>query len=395
MMKWHGKARTAWMALAAVVLAGVLVWLGQRLLGGPTGQEAARLAAAEFLGVEEDNVTLRHTRSADRGYQFDLTQDGSGRTTLWVNPDPVYVRAGVFYHDIHEEGKRRLSEADAVAAAREFATEHFGDFGKLGKPSSVKAISAGALPAWGVAWESYDDGPLRWSLAIAVDAVRGEVLNFQTRKEQARGGPRLRAKVTREEALRIARARRPEGWEVHRIESRMVRTWRERPLGYPVWEVTVHCRQPIEVEKSVDGREAVGEPRYAGMVTSYLIDAVTGEVCPPVSPRRSPARPSRAANAPISREEAVKIASESIEKGLQESSQEGWVRTKVVSAELDKSGMWRAADYPVWDVRLQYESPGEDETGQARVHGRFIDGITGEVVAYPESRIAHPGPEPD
>jgi len=391
MMNWHGKARTAWMALAAVVVAGVLVWSGQRLLGGATAQEAARLAAAEFLGVEEDNVTLRRTRSARRGYEFKVAEDGARWATLWVNPDPVYVRAGRFYHDIDEEGKRRLSEADAVAAAREFATEHFGDFGRLGKPSSVKAISAGALPAWGVVWESYDDGPLRWFLAIEVDAVRGEVVKFQTRKEQARGGPPLRAKVTREEAIRIARARTPDGWEVYSIEARMARAWRERPLGYPVWGVKVHYRQPIEVEKSVDGREYTGEPKYLVMVRSYAIDAVTGEVCPPVSPRRSPARPSRAANAPISREEAVKIASESIEKSLKE----GWVRTKVVSAELDKSGMWRAADYPVWDVRLQYESPGEDETGQARVHGRFIDGITGEVVAYPESRIADPGPEPD
>ncbi|MGD8236960.1 MAG: hypothetical protein PVH68_00285 [Armatimonadota bacterium] len=274
------------MTLGCLLLAGSVLWCAHRLAGGPTGEEAARTVAAAFLQVGTDEVQRRRAGRPESYYVFDLRQEGRASASVWVDRDSMHVRRGMFY-PLVQEGERRVSEADAIRAAKRFAKDYFPDFGPLGRPTSVTEFSSGPTPMWGVTWEMYGGGRPARLLSVRVDGVEGRVVRFHARKDEAGRGSRVAAKVTREQAIRIAKGRSLEGWEIEKVDARLARTWRERPLGYPVWDVTVRYRRPMQLEEGLRG------PRYWATLRSYVIDGVTGEVAPPAGPGEDKGGPDR------------------------------------------------------------------------------------------------------
>jgi hypothetical protein len=126
----------------------------------------------------------------------------------------------------------------------------------------------GPRPTWVVTWEILGDaGPSRF-LHVQIDATRGEVMSFLARKEKPGQGGRLPAKVSREEAVALAKTQlpAPERWRITKVDARLGRTSSMRPLGYPIWDVALSCEEKVE------------GPDRAVMIWSSLVDGVTGEL---------------------------------------------------------------------------------------------------------------------
>jgi hypothetical protein len=353
-------------ALLASALVVLLVWAGPRLAGGPTGQEAALLAAAKFLEVDPEDLAPSLLGSPERGYAFHLKKDdGKRQATVWVNREPIYVRWGVFYVE-SEEGEAILTRSDGVKAATRFARQRLPDFGKPGQPSSVWQFSDRGRPRWSVTWEVFDKEPPRF-LAVAIDAVGGQVTGFEYRKEAGAPLGRIVAKVTRQAAIeagvRAAKAEPPGDWEIEEATARLGRTWKHKPLGYPVWEVDTRATRPLR-----RGARIV----WVGCAHAYIIDAVTGQLLPQptVGLGGKPA--------------AVLAAVKSVRAGLSE----GWGRMTVVSAERDTTGKWGPPGRPIWEVRVRCEKRGDEEPRPAKIYVRLVDGITGEIIQAPESNAS-------
>jgi hypothetical protein len=143
-------------------------------------QQAARVAAAKFLGVEPAKLQSVSGPGPAREYRFDLPKGATWQAILWVKRHPVCVTRGMFHRE-PVKLRRKVGQAGATEAARRFAAKHWPELGELGPATSVKETQAGAGSRWHVVWELDDEEGLPGSLAIGIDAANGAVRYFDAR----------------------------------------------------------------------------------------------------------------------------------------------------------------------------------------------------------------------
>ncbi len=253
--------------ICAAAVIGSIVWWLVATVGGSAEREAARRAAAEFLGAEIENVQLMWTALTTRHYTYDVYQNGRRSARLRVDRDPVWVASGEFRVLRSERADSRSGKGGALRVAREFAEEHFPDFSPLGLPAVFKKLGS-VWPTWDIQWEIHRSGePFRW-LAVSVDATSGQLLGFRARQEEGRTP--IPPSIDREAALQIAKRGLPDWAVIHRVEARLSRSYAERPLGHPVWDVRLYYGYEVDC-----GGEGF---YYTEVAHLALIDGLTGEV---------------------------------------------------------------------------------------------------------------------
>lgn len=419
------KRRRAAVAGLAVVAAALAVWQGGRILGGPAEQEAARRAAAAFLGVEPGQLEATAPRPQDRDYRFDLRRGDEWEAIISVNRASMFVTGGLFHSRPADAGPEP-SEMGAVAAARRFADEHFADLGDLGPPSSVERMQAGARSRWHVVWQM-GGGEVRFSsLAVGIDAANGRVCYFTARGSRvpsaagsvsgggtgAQAARRAAAKLLAVQPgqLTAAPAQHPARYRFELIKHGERRATvsvsakpilvtsglffgRSREAGdrnlreadavkaarafarkhYPDFG---DLRDPAQVEASSWGRAPSwqvlwevfrkGEPLR--LLVVYL-HGTTGEVIS-FHARKAPAAPLPAAK--VARQQAIATAWAALSKRCGRTSD----TLKLLGAGMQRHSSDRPLGYPVWVVKFDSVARGGDMARFAYT----LDAVTGEII---------------
>lgn len=340
----------------AIVLIVARLWGAKKMTSAPTGEDAARLAAAEFLGVEPGDLQPTEGVFAASRYDFLLDRDGQSVATVSMGRDPIMIRSGGFYGRSREAGEPQLDQAAAVKAARRFAHERLPGFRDLGVPSEVKPGRSGPLSTWEVTWNVYRKQSGWRFLFVQLNSSNGDVAWFMARKSD---GPLVEPTVTREQAIATATSwwsttAPPETSDVIiNVQASIGTASIMRPDGYPVWRVK-------GLSSGLDGA-------VAGV--GCTIDGITGEIIHPLF---------------CSRERAIAVATQHWQDGAPAGS--GPITN--VEARIVTESDVRPPGYSVWDVTGVRVGPGDAKT---RV-GCQIDGVVGTVIE-PGSRDRGLGPE--